>query len=158
MVSIADRLALRRKLNCNSFRWYLENVYPELKIPEQEAAYSLLKQGGLCLESHGTDSLGLAECKTTLNIPASQKWTLIEPQIRQHDLCLAITAFTAGSKVRLEPCNIKESRQKWKPRGPALQHMISGLCLDSQPPSGPPLIAQCRPQVASQSWEPQLVT
>uniref|UniRef100_A0A8C1NWP2 UDP-N-acetyl-alpha-D-galactosamine:polypeptide N-acetylgalactosaminyltransferase 16 n=1 Tax=Cyprinus carpio TaxID=7962 RepID=A0A8C1NWP2_CYPCA len=59
--SIADRLALRRKLNCNSFRWYLENVYPELKIPEQDAAYSLLKQGGLCLESHGTDSLGLAE-------------------------------------------------------------------------------------------------
>lgn len=156
--SIADRLALRRKLNCKSFRWYLENVYPELKIPEQEAAYSLLKQGGLCLESHGTDSLGLAECKTTPSIPASQKWTLIEPQIRQHDLCLAITAFTAGSKVRLEPCNIKESRQKWKPRGPALQHMISGLCLDSQPPSGPPLVAQCRPQVTSQSWEPQLVT
>ncbi|XP_016133787.1 polypeptide N-acetylgalactosaminyltransferase 16-like [Sinocyclocheilus grahami] len=156
--SIADRLALRQKLNCNSFRWYLENVYPELKIPEQEAVYSLLKQGGLCLESHGTDSLVLAECKTTPNIPASQKWTLIEPQIRQHDLCLAITAFTAGSKVRLEPCNIKESRQKWKARGPALQHMISGLCLDSQPPSGPPLAAQCRPQVASQSWEPQLVT
>ncbi|XP_058606343.1 polypeptide N-acetylgalactosaminyltransferase 16 isoform X2 [Onychostoma macrolepis] len=128
------------------------------RIPEQEAAYSLLKQGGLCLESHGTDSLGLAECKTAPSIPASQKWTLIEPQIRQHDLCLAITAFTAGSKVRLEPCNIKESRQKWKPRGPALQHMISGLCLDSQPPSGPPLVAQCRPQVTSQSWEPQLVT
>uniref|UniRef100_A0A8C1CMR2 polypeptide N-acetylgalactosaminyltransferase n=1 Tax=Cyprinus carpio carpio TaxID=630221 RepID=A0A8C1CMR2_CYPCA len=70
--SIADRLALRRKLNCNSFRWYLENVYPELKIPEQDAAYSLLKQGGLCLESHGTDSLGLAECKSTPSIPASQ--------------------------------------------------------------------------------------
>uniref|UniRef100_A0A8C1UXI7 Polypeptide N-acetylgalactosaminyltransferase n=1 Tax=Cyprinus carpio TaxID=7962 RepID=A0A8C1UXI7_CYPCA len=72
--SIADRLALRRKLNCNSFRWYLENVYPELKIPEQDAAYSHLKQGGLCLESHGTDSLGLAECKSTPSIPASQAW------------------------------------------------------------------------------------
>lgn len=158
LYSIADRLALRQKLNCNSFRWYLENVYPELKIPEQDAVYSLLKQGGLCLESQGTDALGLEECKSTPSIPASQKWTLIEPQIRQHDLCLAITAFTAGSKVRLEPCNIKESRQKWKPRGPALQHMISGLCLDSQPPSGPPLVTQCRPQVSSQSWEPQLVT
>ncbi|XDV42628.1 hypothetical protein PO909_011256, partial [Leuciscus waleckii] len=81
------------------------------RIPEQEEVYSLLKQDGLCLESHGTDSLGLAECKSTPSIPASQKWTLIEPQIRQHDQCLTITAFTAGSKVRLEPCNTKESRQ-----------------------------------------------
>ncbi|KAL7873217.1 hypothetical protein AOLI_G00122880 [Acnodon oligacanthus] len=156
--SIADRVALRRKLNCNSFRWYLENVYPELRIPEQKVTYSLLKQGGLCLESHSTDILGLAECKTGSSIPASQKWTLMEPQIRQQDLCMAITAFSSGSKVRLEPCNPKESRQKWKPRGPALQHMISGLCLDSQPPAGPLVIAQCRPQMASQSWEPQLVT
>jgi len=43
-----------------------------VRIPEQEEVYSLLKQDGLCLESHGTDSLGLAECKTTPSIPASQ--------------------------------------------------------------------------------------
>uniref|UniRef100_A0A673YTB7 polypeptide N-acetylgalactosaminyltransferase n=1 Tax=Salmo trutta TaxID=8032 RepID=A0A673YTB7_SALTR len=51
--SIADRLTLRHKLNCKSFHWYMENVYPEL---------SVLRQGGLCLESLGSDSLGLAEC------------------------------------------------------------------------------------------------
>ena len=48
--------------------------------------------------------------------------------------------------------------QKWKPKGPALQHIVSGLCLDSQPPAGPPVITQCHPQLASQSWEPQLIT
>lgn len=50
------------------------------------------------------------------------------------------------------------SLQKWKPKGTALQHMVSGLCLDSQTPTGPPVITQCRPQMASQSWEPQVIT
>ena len=30
---ISDRLAIREKLKCHSFEWYLENVYPELPLP-----------------------------------------------------------------------------------------------------------------------------
>lgn len=40
-----------------------------------------------------------------------QRWELVEPLIRQQDMCLAITAFTAGSKVKMEPCNTKEPKQ-----------------------------------------------
>lgn len=47
--------------------------------------------------------------------------------------------------------------QKWRPKGVALQHTVSGLCLDSHTPAGPPVIAQCRPQVPGQSWEPQII-
>lgn len=28
--SVASRIEQRKKMNCKSFRWYLENVYPEL--------------------------------------------------------------------------------------------------------------------------------
>lgn len=38
--SIADRLTLRRKLNCKPFRWFMENVYPELRYDCHCRSYS----------------------------------------------------------------------------------------------------------------------
>lgn len=41
----------------------LVSAFALLRVPEQEAVSSVLKQGGLCLETRGSDSLILSECR-----------------------------------------------------------------------------------------------
>lgn len=41
---ITSRKELRRKLKCKSFKWYLENIYPELFIPGDAVASGEVKK------------------------------------------------------------------------------------------------------------------
>ncbi|KAK2498641.1 hypothetical protein MC885_012612 [Smutsia gigantea] len=50
--NIESRLDLRRNLQCQSFRWYLENVYPELRVPKDSSIQKgNIRQRQKCLES-----------------------------------------------------------------------------------------------------------
>lgn len=35
---VSDRRALREKLKCNSFDWFVKNVYPDLFVPGESLA------------------------------------------------------------------------------------------------------------------------
>ncbi|XP_013924340.1 PREDICTED: polypeptide N-acetylgalactosaminyltransferase 16 isoform X2 [Thamnophis sirtalis] len=155
--SIADRVEQRRKLNCKSFQWYLENVYPELKVPEKELIPGVIKQGANCLESQGQDTAGnslagIGSCKGSVSNPvATQEWIFSDPLIRQQDKCLSITSFSTGSQVTVEACNQKDGRQKWKMKGSFIQHFVSGLCLENE--SSKLVTNICQSDILGQQWE-----
>ncbi|KAL0965647.1 hypothetical protein UPYG_G00283930 [Umbra pygmaea] len=59
---VSERIALREKLKCHSFQWYLQNVYPEMRVYNDTITYGEVrnsKASGYCLDQ-GPDEVNSA--------------------------------------------------------------------------------------------------
>uniref|UniRef100_A0A8I6A5D7 Polypeptide N-acetylgalactosaminyltransferase n=1 Tax=Rattus norvegicus TaxID=10116 RepID=A0A8I6A5D7_RAT len=154
---IQSRLELRKKLGCKPFKWYLDNVYPELRVPDhQDIAFGALQQGTNCLDTlgHFADGVvGIYECH---NAGGNQEWALTkEKSVKHMDLCLTVVDRSPGSLIRLQGCRENDSRQKWEQieGNSKLRHVGSNLCLDSRTAkSGGLSVEVCGPAL-SQQWK-----
>uniref|UniRef100_UPI00398F04B8 polypeptide N-acetylgalactosaminyltransferase 14 isoform X3 n=1 Tax=Pristiophorus japonicus TaxID=55135 RepID=UPI00398F04B8 len=164
---VRSRVELRRNLNCKSFRWYLENVYPELKIPiESDSHPGVIRQRQDCVETLKTGdgnllTVRLEHCIQRNSIPANnQEWTYTrKQQILQHQLCLSVATLFPGSQVILTPCSEGDDKQRWQRVGSRIEHQVSRYCLDSEMLGGDDdstkilVINPCETMVLSQRWD-----
>ncbi|XP_067001141.1 putative polypeptide N-acetylgalactosaminyltransferase 9 isoform X2 [Anabrus simplex] len=131
---VSSRKELRKKLGCKSFKWYLDNIYPELFIPGEAVAKGEVRNlgfgGKTCLDSPARKAdlhkaVGLYPCHRQ---GGNQYWMLSKiGEIRRDEACLDYS----GEDVILYPCHGSKGNQFWQynPDTQLVQHGSSKKCL-----------------------------
>ncbi|KAK7479267.1 hypothetical protein BaRGS_00029515, partial [Batillaria attramentaria] len=129
---VSERKVLREKLGCKSFRWYLENIYPESQLPVDYHSLGEIrnKETNQCVDTMGRKSgekVGLVTCH---NQGGNQIFSYTKKKALQtDDLCLDVSAM--GGPVKLFQCHGLGGNQKWEyhPQHLTLRHVNTDQCL-----------------------------
>lgn len=113
---LTHRKQLRQKLRCKSFKWYLENVYPEKFIPDENVfAYGQVRNKyDMCLDDlqlsdDKVGPLGLYQCHPYLAM--SQFFSLsAKGELRKEAFCAEASKNT---NVQLTECHSHKREQYW---------------------------------------------
>ncbi|XP_014664992.1 PREDICTED: polypeptide N-acetylgalactosaminyltransferase 13-like [Priapulus caudatus] len=158
---ISERKKLREKLGCKTFKWYLENVYPQKFIPDEHvfAHGKIINKGSrLCIDTLGNDErdspiLGLFPCEQSSE---NQAFSVSEQsEIRKEDYCFDVSTRNETVPVKLFDCHGAGGNQVWEFKlNGVIVHKLTGKCLDSavpEPPTGELRIGPCTGS-ATQEW------
>ncbi|XP_028822137.1 polypeptide N-acetylgalactosaminyltransferase 11 [Denticeps clupeoides] len=134
---ISQRVAIRRRLQCRSFKWYLDNIYPEMQLssshnkPQPPAFINkglkrpkILQRGRLrnlladrCLVAQGRPSQkgGAVVVRKCDSGDKEQEWSYDEEQelILAGLLCLDMSEIRSSDPPRLMKCHGSGGSQQW---------------------------------------------
>ncbi|XP_044253613.1 polypeptide N-acetylgalactosaminyltransferase 5 isoform X1 [Tribolium madens] len=145
---VSARRELRERLKCKSFRWYLENVYPESQMPLEYYYLGDIRnvETKNCLDTMGRKSgenLGMTYCH---NLGGNQVFAYTKrQQIMSDDNCL--DASNKKGPVKLVRCHGMGGNQAWAydEMDKTIKHVNTGSCLQRPDPSDMnlPLLRPC---------------
>ena len=137
---VSSRVALRERLQCHDFAWYLSHIYPEHALPDHPTALAHAPSN-LCIDTLGNDDkggggeLGLYPCHGQ---GGNQRFTISragEIQFSKRGGNRCIRATDDGG-VRLGACghNGPDAATTWRRigNGDALELGVSGKCLHAE--------------------------
>ncbi|XP_072274274.1 polypeptide N-acetylgalactosaminyltransferase 5 [Pyxicephalus adspersus] len=156
---LTQQKELRRNLKCKSFKWYLDNVFPDLDAPLVRASGVIANVAlGKCLSLQNS-SLTLDTCDASkMNQHFTFSWLR---QIKQRDLCIA-----PGDKDKLAlwQCDNMNNNLRWLHKSltgfqPSLEsHLVlesipRPTCLEVDPSHKTLRTNACNPANNLQKWQ-----
>lgn len=154
---VSERIKLRERLKCKSFRWYLENIYPESPMPLDYYYLGDVKnvETHTCLDTMGRrtgENVGISYCH---GLGGNQVFAYTKrQQIMSDDMCL--DAASPQGPVKIVRCHGMGGNQAWvyNDETKMIRHTNTGHCL-SKPHSGDasqPVLAPCDVNNVGQKW------
>nr|WBW70139.1 venom protein [Lampona murina] len=154
--NVTERKELRRKLQCKSFRWYLENIYPESQMPLDYYHLGEIRNEitNKCLDTYNRkngENVAVSHCH---GMGGNQVFAYTKrKQIMSDDNCL--DASSARGPVKLVRCHGMGGNQQWEydDEEKIIRHVNTGKCLDKPDEKDPtlPLLKDCDGRL-SQVW------
>ncbi|CAH0725674.1 unnamed protein product, partial [Brenthis ino] len=130
---VSERRALRERLKCKSFRWYLENIYPESQMPLDYYYLGEIRNAETsnCLDTLGGKAgqpLGMGYCH---GMGGNQVFAYTKrKQVMSDDNCL--DAAHSRGPIKLIRCHGMRGNQEWTydTKTRTIKHTNTGMCLE----------------------------
>lgn len=165
---ISERLALRKKLNCKSFKWFLENIYPEKFIPNKNVqAHGRIatSSGNMCFDHLQRNlfrsyNVGLYTCIES-ELSQSQWFALTNEGLLYLENHIATVGKEDKGISTVRMYTIKEKGldsfdRFWnKTEFDQIKNFESGLCVDSKDLKKGDYVfmAECDANSETQKWK-----
>uniref|UniRef100_G3NQ11 Polypeptide N-acetylgalactosaminyltransferase n=1 Tax=Gasterosteus aculeatus TaxID=69293 RepID=G3NQ11_GASAC len=143
---VGERVALRKRLQCHTFRWYLDTVYPEMQIvmKHHNDLHVILRNlaTGRCLVAQGRPSQkGGVVVLRPCQMEGRQVWAYDEESqlVLAGLLCLDVSEVRTFDPPRLMKCHGSGGSQQWSQgqKSNRLYQVSVGQCLSVAQPIGP---------------------
>uniref|UniRef100_A0A665W048 Polypeptide N-acetylgalactosaminyltransferase n=1 Tax=Echeneis naucrates TaxID=173247 RepID=A0A665W048_ECHNA len=152
--NLTEQIELRKRLKCKSFKWYLDNVYPDMNAPLVKAEGQVFNRGLRKCLALQKGSLSFELCDLSKQ---SQhfNYTWLR-HIRQHDLCVSSQSESNG--FALQTCENAKPELRWFHKSSKAEHLITEfvsrhMCLEAGPQGDTLHLNRCVPSNTFQKWQ-----